>query len=114
MTVCERNVKEIQNLTIRGGMMSMRFDRISPTEFRVSHASMDPTQPVCPKCASYIAPGEEDDHRYEKYQQVNEDYMIDQVEALFDDCEEENPNVIAINEGLKDEIYIVKDFSSAE
>ena len=101
--IVKRNIKDVRNITVQGGDMRMRFDRISPTEFKVSHYSIDPTQDICPKCSAFIIPGEEDEHRHEKYQIIIESEVIDQIHSLFREYVEDQPNIVAINEGYDDE-----------
>ena len=110
--IVKKNVKEIQNITVQGGIMRIRFDRVSPTQFKLIHSCTDPNQPVCPKCSAFLSPENEDEHKYEKYQYVVEDWMIDQVISLFYDYDDERPNVVAINEGYEDQQYIAMDFSN--
>lgn len=103
--IVERNIKDVRNITVQSGDLRMRFDRVSPTTFKVSHYSTDPTQNICPKCSEFINPGEEEEHRHEMYQIVTEDYVIDQIQTLFREYVKGEENIIAINEGYDNEEF---------
>lgn len=97
------NIKDIKNMTVMtdGGMKYMKLRRIGPEQFEISYRS-DKIW-VCDKCCQEMTIATEDEHRACRYERASEEYVIDAVTELFG--EDEN-NIVCINEGLDDQVFI--------
>lgn len=99
--VLKKSIKEIRNMVVKTGSMYLTLTRSSPDKFISKYTDDDDW--VCSKCGDYLTTATESNHRGCVYESYTEEGAIDRVVDLFEDNDE---NVVCINKGEVDEIYI--------
>lgn len=97
----KKNIKDIHNVDTKGGDLHTIFMRKDQTHFSQSYIMESPDYNVCEKCGELINNGS--DHDKCEYDIVDELYVAQFIEEMFVDDKE---NVIEINKGYDDHIYI--------